>query len=145
MAGKATAVRTGDELVQAVARLAGSLGLQVRTQVRVARRIWGAVRRIDVVLTHVETRRTLGLECKFQGVLGTAEEKIPATIQDIAAWPIRGLVVFSGEGFTPNMRSFLVASGTAVEFPDLREWLALYFGLPETINRGDGASEETDT
>jgi PD-(D/E)XK nuclease superfamily domain len=142
MPGKATAVKTGDELVQAVASLAGSLGLQVRTQVRVARRIWGAVRRIDVVLTHAETRRTLGLECKFQGVLGTAEEKIPATIQDIAAWPIRGLVVFSGDGFTPNMRSFLIASGTAVEFSDLREWLALYFGLPETIGRGDTASED---
>lgn len=136
MAGKATAVKSGDELVQAVAGLADSLRLQVRTQVRVARRIWGAVRRIDVVLTHVETRRTLGVECKYQGVVGTAEEKIPSTIQDIAAWPIRGLVVFSGEGFSPNMRSFLISSGKAVEFSELREWLALYFGLPETIKSG---------
>src|SRR3954465_9386775 len=111
MPGRATAVKNGDELVTDVVALAVELGLKARTQVRVARRIWGAVRRIDVVLTHVETRRTLGVECKFQGVLGTAEEKIPATIQDIAAWPIRGLVVFSGEGFTPNMRSFLIASG----------------------------------
>jgi len=133
MAGKATAVKSGDDLVRAVASLANSLGLQVRTQVRVARRIWGAVRRIDVVLTHTEIRRTLGVECKFQGVIGTAEEKIPSTIQDIGAWPIRGLVVFSGEGFSPNMRSFLIASGKAVEFLELREWLALYFGLCETI------------
>lgn len=133
MAGKATAVKSGDELVRGVVALADLLGLQTRTQVRVGRRIWGAVRRIDVVLTHSETRRTLGLECKFQSVLGTAEEKIPSTIQDIAAWPIRGLVVFDGEGFTPNMRSFLIASGKAVEFGDLREWLTLYFGLPEKI------------
>jgi hypothetical protein len=131
MPGRATAVKTGDELVRSVAALAVSLGLQVRTQVRVGRRIWGAVRRIDVVLTYTETRRTLGLECKFQREQGTAEEKIPSTIQDIAAWPIRGLVVFAGEGFTPNMRSFLVASGKAIEFDDLREWLVLYFGLPE--------------
>jgi hypothetical protein len=129
MPGRATAVKSGDDLVREVAELAGSLGLQVRTQVRVARRIWGAVRRIDVVLTHVETRRTLGLECKFQREKGTAEEKIPSTIQDIAAWPIRGLVVFAGEGFTPNMRSFLIASGSAVEFDELRDWLLLYFGL----------------
>jgi hypothetical protein len=129
--GKATAVQNGDELERAVAALAGSLGLQARTQVRVGRRIWGAVRRIDVVLTHTETRRTLGLECKFQREQGTAEEKIPSTIQDIAAWPIRGLVVFEGDGFTPNMRSFLIASGKAVEFDDLREWLILYFGIPE--------------
>jgi hypothetical protein len=132
MPGRATAVRSGDELVKAVATLGISLGLQVRTQVRLARRIWGAVRRIDVVLTHTETRRALGVECKFQTVLGTAEEKVPAIIQDIAAWPIRGLVVFAGEGFTANMKSFLIASGKAVELPDLREWLVLYFGLPET-------------
>ena len=116
---------------RSVATLGHSLGLQVRTQVRLARRIWGAVRRIDVVLTHTETRRALGVECKFQAVLGTAEEKVPATIQDIGAWPIRGLVVFAGEGFTANMRSFLIASGKAVELTDLREWLVLYFGLPE--------------
>jgi hypothetical protein len=129
MPGRATAVQTGDELVRDVAAMAAGLGLQVRTQVRVARRIWGAVRKIDVVLTHVETRRTLGIECKFQREKGTAEEKIPSTIQDIAAWPIRGIVVFAGEGFTPNMRSFLIASGSAVELEELREWLVLYFGL----------------
>jgi hypothetical protein len=133
MAGKAAAVKSGDELVKGVVSLAEGLGLEPRVQVRVGRRIWGAIRRIDVVLTHPETRRTLGLECKFQSVLGTAEEKIPSTIQDIAAWPIRGLVVFDGDGFTPNMRSFLIASGKAVEFGDLREWLALYFGLPEKL------------
>jgi hypothetical protein len=132
MPGRATAVRTGDELVRSVAALASALGLEVRTQVRVGRRIWGAVRKIDAVLTHPETRRTLGLECKFQREQGTAEEKIPSTIQDIAAWPIRGLVVFDGDGFTPNMRSFLIASGKAVELADLREWLLLYFGLAET-------------
>ena len=140
MPGRATAVISGDELVREVVALAGSLNLQARTQVRVGRRIWGAVRRIDVVLTHTETRRTLGLECKFQREQGTAEEKIPSTIQDIAAWPIRGLVVFSGEGFTPNMRSFLISSGKAIEFDDLREWLILYFGLPEV--EGTSASEK---
>jgi len=144
MPGRATAVFSGDELVQQVRQLALSLGLQVRTQVRVARRIWGAVRRIDIVLTHQETRRTLGIECKFQGTQGTAEEKIPSTIQDIAAWPIRGLVVFAGEGFTPNMRSFLIASGKAVEFDELRDWLTLYFGLPEKIPDGPTATDADD-
>ena len=132
MPGRATAVRNGDELVTQVLELAAELGLAARTQVRVARRIWGAIRRIDVVLTHAETRRTLGLECKYQGSQGTAEEKIPSTIQDIAAWPIPGIVVFSGDGFSPNMMAFLISTGKAVEFEDLRAWLALYFGLPET-------------
>lgn len=130
MPGKGLAVSNGDELVRAVAELAQALGLESRQQVRVARRIWGAVRHIDVVLTHPQTRKTLGIECKFQAVPGTAEEKIPAVINDIAAWPIPGLVVFAGEGFTENMRLFLISTGKAVEFSDLTPWLRLFFGLP---------------
>ncbi len=130
MPGKGLAVSNGDELVQAVASLATELGLETRQQVRVARRIWGAVRHIDVVLTHPQTRKTLGIECKFQGVPGTAEEKIPSVINDISAWPIPGLVVFGGQGFTENMKLFLISTGKAVEFPELRPWLCLFFGLP---------------
>ena len=120
----------GDELVQAVRQLAVALGLESRKQVRVARRIWGAVRYIDIVLTHPQTRKTLGIECKFQGVTGTAEEKIPSVISDIAAWPIPGLVVFAGTGFTENMKLYLISTGKAVEFDELRPWLCLFFGLP---------------
>jgi hypothetical protein len=130
MPGRARAVANGDELAKAVADLGGELGLEPMEQVRVARRIWGAERFIDVVLTHPQSRKTLGIECKFQGVRGTAEEKIPATIKDIEAWPIPGLVVFAGEGFTENMRSFLISTGKAVEFEELTPWLCLFFGLP---------------
>jgi hypothetical protein len=132
MAGRALAVSNGDELAKAVVQTGRDLGLEAMEQVRVARRIWGAERYIDVVLTHPQTRKTLGLECKFQGVRGTAEEKIPATIKDIEAWPIPGLVVFAGEGFTENMQSFLVSTGKAVEFSELIPWLSLFFGLPLT-------------
>jgi hypothetical protein len=114
MPGRALAVANGDELAKAVAALGRELGLEAMEQVRVARRLWGAERYIDVVLTHPPTRKTLGLECKFQAVRGTAEEKIPATLKDIEAWPIPGLVVFAGEGFTENMRSFLISTGKAV-------------------------------
>ena len=130
MAGKATAVANGDELVKAVAALAQDLGLESRQQVRVARRIWGAIRHIDVVLTHPQTRKTLGIECKFQSVQGTAEEKIPSVIRDLEAWPIPGLVVFAGLGFTENMKLYLISTGKAVEFSELKPWLSLFFGLP---------------
>jgi hypothetical protein len=56
---------------------------------------------------------------------GSAEEKIPATIQDIEAWPIPGLVVFAGEGFTANMKSFLISTGKAVELDELEPWFAM--------------------
>ncbi|HTL57582.1 MAG TPA: PD-(D/E)XK nuclease superfamily protein [Candidatus Limnocylindrales bacterium] len=130
MPGKGVAVANGDDLVKAVAELATGLGLESKQQVRVARRIWGAVRHIDVVVIHPQTRKTLGIECKFQSVTGTAEEKIPSIINDIAAWPIPGLVVFDGAGFTENMKLFLISTGKAVEFPDLKPWLCLFFGLP---------------
>jgi len=130
MPGKAVAVANGEELVKGVINLATELGLEWRKQVRVARRIWGAIRHIDVVITHPQTRKTLGIECKFQAVPGTAEEKIPSVINDIAAWPIPGLVVFDGAGFTENMRLFLISTGKAVEFSDLKPWLRLFFGLP---------------
>jgi len=130
MAGKALAVSNGGELAKAVVLLANELGLETHEQVRVARRIWGAIRRIDVVITHPETRRTLGIECKYQAVPGTAEEKIPSIINDIAAWHISGLVVFAGQGFTENMKLFLISTGKAVEFVELKPWLCLFFGLP---------------
>jgi hypothetical protein len=129
MPGKGLAVTNGDELVKKVVEIAKTLGLETNEQVYVARRIWGAKRRIDVVLTDVTNRKTLGVECKFQGGGGSAEEKVPSTIQDIAAWPIPGIVVFSGEGFTENMKSYLISTGKAVELTDLEQWLKLFFGL----------------
>lgn len=129
MAGKAKAVHSGAALRDQVAALGESLGLEAETEVTVGRRVWGARRRIDVVLRHRETRKSLGVECKYQGTKGTAEEKIAGTIEDIGAWPIRGIVVFSGDGFSSNMRAYLVSTGVAVEFPDAKKWLELYFGL----------------
>ncbi len=130
MPGRGAAPTKGKKLEERVAELARSLELEVYSQVRVGRRLWGAERTIDLIVTQPEQRKSLGLECKFQDTRGTAEEKIPATIEDIGAWPIPGLVVFEGEGFTPNMRTYLISTGKAVELPDLEAWLRLYFGLP---------------
>lgn len=112
-----------------VAEIGKSLDLEVETEVTVGRRIWGAKRRIDVVLRHPVTRKSLGIECKYQGTKGTAEEKIAGTIDDIRAWPIRGMVVFSGKGFSSNMQAYLLSTGVAVELPDIKKWLELYFGI----------------
>ena len=129
MPGKAKAVREGNKLRDQVAEIGRALGLNADTEVPVGRRIWGARRKIDVVLKESATRVSLGIECKYQGVKGTAEEKIPATLEDIRTWPIRGIVVFSGDGFSPNMKAYLLSTGMAVELGDLKTWLELYFGL----------------
>ena len=125
--GKGTAPRQGEVLKYKVVELAEKLGLLAETEVRAARRLWGAKRRIDVVVTQESTRKVLGIECKFQGTSGSAEEKIPATIKDIEYWPINGIVVIDGPGFSENMRGFLMATGKAVWFDDLEDWLRLFF------------------
>src|SRR3954463_1439408 len=89
MPGRALAVSNGDGLAKLVLGLGQQLGLETKEQVRVARRIWGAERRIDVVLIHPTTRKTLGVECKFQSVIGSAEEKIPAIIRTSTPGPFR--------------------------------------------------------
>lgn len=130
MPGKGAAFESGKQLESAVADLGTHLGLDVRSQVKVGRRLWGAVRNIDVVMTGKDGARTLGIECKAQRGGGSAEEKIVATIQDITAWPIPGLIVFGGEGFSPKFVSYLHSTGKAVAFNDLESWLRLFFGLP---------------
>ncbi len=129
MPGRSTAISNGEELKKAVVALSKNLGLEAETEVKVGRRIWGAKRHIDVVLTYSETRLRLGIECKYQGGGGTAEEKIPATLEDIQAWPIRGIVVIAGPGFSENMRGYLFSTGNVVDLEDLEDWLKLYFGL----------------
>jgi hypothetical protein len=106
MAGGSKAVQTGTTLREEVIALATNLGLECRREVQVGRRIWGARNR------------------------GTADEKIPATILDIAAWPIPGLVVFAGEGISANIRAYLHSTGKAVAFEDLESWMRLFFGIP---------------
>lgn len=129
MPGKGAAPKSGDELKRNVVALAQRLGLKAETEVKAARRLWGQRRYIDVVITDEKTGKRLGVECKYQATPGTAEEKIPATIQDIAHWPIPGIVVIDGEGFSSNMQGYLMSTGKVVWYEELEEWLRLYFGL----------------
>ena len=54
-----------------------------------------------------------------------------ATIKDIESWPIDGIVVIEGEGFSQNILGYLYSTGKVIHFNDLDEWLRLYFGLPK--------------
>lgn len=129
MPGKNRAVYSGLDLQNKVIELAKALGLNAEREVTAARRLWGTKRRIDVVLRDERTGKILGIECKYQVGPGTAEEKIPALIKDMEFWPIPGLVVIEGEGFSENMKGYLIATGKVVLFEDLEDWLRLYFVL----------------
>ena len=129
MAAAKVAIKDGNDLVKKIVELGEKLGLETKEEYNVAKRIWGANRNIDVILLEPKTRKVLGIECKYQKTSGTIEEKLPATIEDIKAWPINGIVVYGGEGITENMKSYLVSTGKALEFDELESWLKLYFGL----------------
>lgn len=123
-------ITSGRELEDAVARVGEALGLEVERQVVMGDRIWGTRRHVDVVLSKPDSERMLGIECKFQRSKGTTEEKIPLTVEDIEDWPIRGIVVLHGDGFSNEFKPFLKGRGRIVEFNRLGEWLRFYFRLP---------------
>ena len=129
-ASKKSSIETCGELVKAIVEIAKNLGLESKEQYPAGKRIWGSNRKIDVILLNPQTRKVLGIECKFQKTPGTTEEKIPSVVEDIKAWPIYGIILYGGEGMTQNMKSFLISTGRALEIEDLESWLKLYFGLP---------------
>ena len=55
---------------------------------------------------------------QISGCSGTARRR-SITIQDIATHGRSGIVVFSGDGFSPNMVAFLLSTGKAVELSEL--------------------------
>ena len=123
-----------------------ALGLEVERQVVMGDRIWGTRRHVDVVVSKPGSERMLGIECKYQRNRGTVEEKIPLTVEDMEDWPIRGIVVLHGEGFSRDFIPFLKGRGRIVEFKRLAEWLRFYFRLPrerarqaEMILNGDAS------
>ena len=138
-------INSGSELERAVVRVGKALGLEVETQVVMGDRIWGPRRHVDVVLSKTDSERIIGIECKYQRQSGSVEEKIPLTVEDIEDWPIRGIVVIHGEGFSRDFVPFLRGRGRIVEFKRLAEWLRFYFRLSreralqaEMLLNGDG-------
>ena len=121
-------VASHNELLTVVSETVEGLQLLARRKVRVGRTIWGKNRTIDIIATDPETGEQLGIQCRYQGEHGTTYEKIPAQIDDIRAWPIRGIVVLAGEEFSAEFKGFLRATGFAIELDELDVWLRLFFG-----------------
>ena len=128
-------IHNGADLEQAVAQVGKALGLDVERQVVMGDRIWGTRRHVDVVLSKPNSELILGIECKYQQSRGTVEEKIPLTVEDMDDWPIRGIVVLHGDGFSRDFKPFLRARGRIVEFKRLAEWLRFYFRLPREVGQ----------
>lgn len=121
-------VESHSDLVKAVSETVESLQLISERKVTVGRTLWGSNRVIDVVVTDLDTGERLGILCRYQGTSGTTYEKIPAQIEDMRAWPIRGIVVLAGDEFTAEFKGFVRATGFAIELGELDVWLRVFFG-----------------
>jgi len=108
---------TGNEYATLVAaylaRNYGRKGLTVYREVSLGKSIIGKNRRVDVFALHAESRKALAIECKVQTSAGTADEKIPYTLQDLAAMHVPAFVVYAGAGFSEGVLHLLRSSERA--------------------------------
>ena len=102
-----------DLVARYIARCYGDRGVAVYREVSMGKSIIGKNRRIDVFVVHEGTQRALAIECKYQGSQGTADEKIPYTLNDIAALRVPACVVWAGEGFSQGVKHMLEGSHLA--------------------------------
>ena len=58
-------------------------------------------------------QKALAVECKVQTSAGTADEKIPYTLQDLAAMHVPAFVVYAGAGFSEGVLHLLRSSERA--------------------------------
>jgi hypothetical protein len=121
---------TGASFEAKVEKMIRSLGLSYLRQVKMGASILGR-RRISDFLVYDDAGRSLGIECKFQQVPGSAEDKLVHTITDFEARPVKHILVFGGEGFSRNIRGYLLSTGKAVELSQLRSYLVFYFSLEQ--------------
>jgi hypothetical protein len=91
----------------------GDRGLKVYPEIRVGKSIIGKGRRIDLLVIDEAGGDAFAIECKYQGIQGTTDEKIPYALDDMAALRIEGCIVYGGEGFSTGVLHLLQASETA--------------------------------
>ena len=88
-------------------------GIQVFEEVNVGTSIIGKQRRVDLFVLLPAERRAIALECKYQDVSGTADEKIPYTLQDLTALRMPSALAYAGAGFSEGVLHMLQASELA--------------------------------
>jgi len=86
--------------------------IRVYKEVYLGKTIIGKNRRIDILIVSKDNR-TFAIECKFQDVKGTTDEKIPYALQDMESLPITGCVTYAGGGFSSGVLHMLQGSEIA--------------------------------
>lgn len=126
---------TGNQYANLIAsyivRNFGARGVEVYRELFLGKTIIGKNRRIDILVLERASGQALAVECKYQDSLGTTEEKIPYTLQDMDAIGMPVCVVYAGGGFSEGIRHMLAAAPRAAHcMPD-----------PETLAPSDATRE----
>lgn len=132
------------EIMEYLFKAYGRRGLEIYSEVKIGTSIIGKNRSIDIVCYERLTGKALGIECKFQGSQGTADEKIPYALRDIELMPMTACIAYAGEGWSPGVLHMLQASQFATccepnidehgmstnasNTTELDHFLAMYFG-----------------
>ncbi|OJT25622.1 hypothetical protein BO221_07065 [Archangium sp. Cb G35] len=108
---------TGHEYADLVARYVvknfASRGVKVYREVQLGKTLTGRGRRVDIFVLEPTTRTALAIECKFQGSVGTVDEKIPFALQDLESMRLPVCVAYAGDGFSQGILHILSASPIA--------------------------------
>jgi hypothetical protein len=88
-------------------------GIQVFEEVNVGTSIIGKQRRVDLFVLLPAEKKALALECKYQDTSGTADEKIPYSLQDLAALRMPSVLAYAGAGFSEGVLHLLQSSELA--------------------------------
>ncbi len=96
-----------------VARNYGARRVEVFEEIPVGTSIIGKQRRLDLLVVERATSRAFALECKYQDSSGTVDEKIPYALQDLAALPFSGAIIYAGVGFSEGVLHLLQSSERA--------------------------------
>jgi hypothetical protein len=108
---------TGTQYRRLIARYVlanfGSRGIQIYEEVPAGTSIIGKQRRLDLLIVHQERNSAVAIECKYQESAGTVDEKIPYALDDLAALPMPGVIVYAGSGFSEGVLHLLQGSARA--------------------------------
>ena len=117
------------EFERLIAVIGLSLGLDYRRKLTVGKTIYGKDREVDVLFRDARNGNRLAIEAKYQRVTGTADEKLPYAVLNLATLPLPGVIVYGGGGFHLGALHWLCANTRATDIARLAEWLTVFFAL----------------
>jgi hypothetical protein len=123
-------------------------GVKIYREISIGKTIIGKNRRLDILLVNEIKNLAFAIECKYQEVHGTVDEKIPYTINDLESMQMNGCVTYAGTGFSQGVLHMLEAHPRAVfclpddflarssQTKELDDVLAMHFGWWDVLVTG---------